>query len=153
MTIDELLGLFDPELCIFSLKARSRDDVLEEIVELVAADPESTNRRIILEMLRHREALGSTAVRKGIAFPHGRSLAVPRLLAVFARSEPGIDFGAQDGEPTYLFFALLAPPQDQYLPALGKLIELVRDDSMRDKLMQVSSFDELTTVMREGKTS
>lgn len=156
MTVDELLGLFDPKLCIFELEARARDEVLEEIADLVASDPESHHRRIILDMLRNREALGSTAVHKGIAFPHGRSLAVSRLMAVFARSEPGVPFGAQDGEPTHLFFALLAPPQDRsnrYLPALGKLIELVREDSMREKLMQVASFDEFTAAMREGRTS
>ncbi|UCE02086.1 MAG: PTS sugar transporter subunit IIA [Candidatus Latescibacterota bacterium] len=156
MTVDELLGFFDPKLCIFDLKARSRDDALEEIVDLVAPEPESNNRRIILDMLRNREALGSTAVGKGIAFPHGRSLAVSRLMAIFARSQEGIAFNSLDGEPTYLFFALLAPPQDrsnQYLPALGKIIELVRNDSMREKLMQVTSFDGFSAALREAPTS
>jgi len=156
MTIDELLGLFDPKLCIFDLKAHTADEVLEEIVDLVAPDPDSNNRQIILEMMRNREALGSTAVGKGIAFPHGRSLAVGRLMALFAHSRQGVAFGSADGEPTYLFFALLAPPQDrsnQYLPALGKIIELVREDPMRERLMQVSNFDEFTAVMREGKST
>jgi mannitol/fructose-specific phosphotransferase system IIA component (Ntr-type) len=156
MTVDELLGFFDPKLCIFDLKARTRDDALEEIVDLVAPEPESNNRRIILDMLRNREALGSTAVGKGIAFPHGRSLAVSRLMAIFARSQEGIAFSSLDGEPTYLFFALLAPPQDRsnlYLPALGKIIELVRNDSMREKLMQVTSFDAFSAALREAQTS
>jgi mannitol/fructose-specific phosphotransferase system IIA component (Ntr-type) len=156
MKVEDLLSFFDPKLCIFSLKARTKDDVIEEIVDLIAPEPESHNRQIILEMLRNREALGSTAVGKGIAFPHGRSLAVSRLMAIFARSIPGVAFDAQDGEPTHLFFALLAPPQDranQYLPALGKIIELVRDDAIRDKLMQISSFEEFTAVFREGSSS
>jgi mannitol/fructose-specific phosphotransferase system IIA component (Ntr-type) len=156
MTVDELLGFFDPKLCIFDLKARTRDDALEEIVDLVAPEPESNNRRIILDMLRNREALGSTAVGKGIAFPHGRSLAVSRLMAIFARSQEGTAFSSLDGDPTYLFFALLAPPQDRsnlYLPALGKIIELVRNDSMREKLMQVTSFDAFSAALREAQTS
>ena len=75
-------------------------------------------------------------------------------MAVFARSSQGISFESLDGEPTYLFFALLAPPQDrsnQYLPALGKIIELVREDAMREKLMQVSSYEEFTASILEGK--
>jgi mannitol/fructose-specific phosphotransferase system IIA component (Ntr-type) len=154
MKVDDLLNFFDPKLCIFDLKAQSKDEVLEEIVDLIAPEPDSPNRQIILDMLRNRESLGSTAVGKGIAFPHGRSLAVTKLMAVFARSSKGIPFESLDGEPTHLFFALLAPPQDrsnQYLPALGKIIELVRDDAMREKLMQVSNFDEFTAVIREGK--
>lgn len=154
MKVDDLLNFFDPKLCIFDLKARTKEEVLEEIVDLISPEPDSPNRQIILDMLRNRESLGSTAVGKGIAFPHGRSLAVSKLMAVFARSTQGVPFDSLDGEPTHLFFALLAPPQDrsnQYLPALGKIIELVRDDAMREKLMQVSNFEEFTAAVREGK--
>ncbi len=156
MQVEDLLSFFDSKLCIFSLQARTKEEVIDEIVDLIAPDPDSHNRQIILEMLRNREALGSTAVGRGIAFPHGRSLAVTRLMAIFARSTQGVPFDALDGEPTHLFFALLAPPQDranQYLPALGKIIELVRDDTIRDKLMQVSSFEEFTAIVREGTAS
>jgi mannitol/fructose-specific phosphotransferase system IIA component (Ntr-type) len=156
MKIEELLGFFDPKLCAFHLQARTKDDALEEIVDLIAPDGENSNRRVILDMLRNREALGSTAVGKGIAFPHGRSLAVSRLTAIFGRSEPGVAFDALDGEPTYLFFVLLAPPQDranQYLPALGKIIESVRDDALRERLMQVQDFDTFVAVMKKGHFS
>ena len=155
MKVEDLLSFFDPKLCIFDLRAQTKDEVLEEIVDLIAPERDNNNRQVILDMLRNREALGSTAVGKGIAFPHGRSLAVSRLMAIFARSRAGVPFEATDGEPTHLFFALLAPPQDrsnQYLPALGKIIEIVRDDTVRDRLMQVSNFDEFAAVLREGKT-
>lgn len=156
MKIEELLGFFDPKLCAFNLQGRTKDDALEEIVDLIAPDGENSNRRVILDMLRNREALGSTAVGKGIAFPHGRSLAVSRLTAIFGRSEHGVAFDSLDGEPTYLFFVLLAPPQDranQYLPALGKIIESVRDDTLRERLMQVQDFDTFVAVMKKGHFS
>ena len=156
MKIEELLGFFDPKLCAFNLQGRTKDDALEEIVDLIAPDGENSNRRVILDMLRNREALGSTAVGKGIAFPHGRSLAVSRLTAIFGRSERGVAFDSLDGEPTYLFFVLLAPPQDranQYLPALGKIIESVRDDTLRERLMQVQDFDTFVAVMKKGHFS
>lgn len=150
---EDLLGFFDPQLCIFDLEARTKDQVLEEIVARVAA-PGSGNRQVILDMLRNREALGSTAVGRGVAFPHGRSLAVSKLRAVFARSQHGIDFDSMDGEPTHLFFVLLAPPQDranQYLRALGRLIEIVETGAIRDRLMQVTSFPEFAAVIREAR--
>lgn len=148
----ELLGFFDPKSCLFDLRSTSKDAVLEEIVGLVAP-PNSRNYPVILEMLRNREAFGSTAVVKGVAFPHGRSLAVTRLMAVFARSKKGVAFDSIDGEPTHLFFALLAPPQDrsnQYLPALGRLIETVQDDRLRDRLMKLETFEEFAAAIREG---
>ncbi len=156
MNVEELLGFFDPQLCICDLNAKTKDEFFDEIVDLVVPEPESTNRKVILEMLKNREALGSTAVGNGIAFPHGRSLAVSRLMAIFARSKKGLPFDSLDSKPTHLFFVLLAPPQDrsnQYLPALGKIIESVRKDDLREKLMKVSTFDEFASVLREGEAS
>ena len=150
---EELLRLFDPKLCIFELQGRNKEDVLREIVSRVVPDEASSTRATILEMLRNREALGSTAVGKGVAFPHGRSLAVSKLMAVFARSVRGIDFDSIDGEPTHLFFVLLAPPQDranQYLPALGRIIETVQDDRMRDRLLKATTFEVFAAVLKEG---
>jgi len=156
MNVEELLGFFDPQLCICDLKATTKEEFFDEIVDLLVPEPDSTNRRVILDMLRNREALGSTAVGKGIAFPHGRSLAVSRLMAIFARSAAGIPFDSLDGNPTHLFFVLLAPPQDrsnQYLPALGKIIETVKKDALREKLLQVRTFADFAGVLREGAAS
>ena len=151
----ELLQLFDAKLCMIELQADSKDGVLREIVDRVAP-PGSTNNRLILDMLRNREQLGSTAVVKGVAFPHGRSLAVPKLMVVFARHSAGVNFASMDGEPTHLFFVLLAPPQDRanrYLPALGKLVETIQDDVLRDRLMTVTTFPEFAAVFQEDRAS
>lgn len=149
---EELLRFFDPVRCIFDLQATTKDAALQEIVDQIAPAGSSTNQ-MLLDMLRNREQLGSTGVVQGVAFPHGRSLAISRLLAVFARSQAGIAYDSMDGAPTHLFFALLAPPQDranQYLPALGRIVETVQDDALRARLMLVKNFDEFAAVIREG---
>jgi mannitol/fructose-specific phosphotransferase system IIA component (Ntr-type) len=153
MTGTELLRLFDPKLCLFDLRSTTKEAAIEEIVDRVAPAG-SRNHRLILDMLRNREQLGSTAVIKGVAFPHGRSLAVSKLMAVFARSSAGIRFDSMDGEPTHLYFVLLAPPQDranQYLPALGKLVETIQDDRLRDRLLRVNTFEEFASVFQEDQ--
>jgi mannitol/fructose-specific phosphotransferase system IIA component (Ntr-type) len=104
-------------------------------------------------MLRNREQLGSTALEQGVAFPHGRSLAVKQLTILFARSKEGVDFESEDGKPTHLFFLILAPPQDTgnyYLQALGKIAELVRKPDVRDALMDVSDFDAMVGILKEA---
>jgi PTS system nitrogen regulatory IIA component len=151
----ELLRLFDAKLCLFALQSTTKAAVLEEIVDCVAPRG-SRNHGLILDMLRNREQLGSTAVVKGVAFPHGRSLAVPKLMVVFARHRGGVRFDSIDGEPTHLFFVLLAPPQDRanrYLPALGKLVETIQDDALRDRLMAVETFAEFAAVFQEDHPS
>ncbi len=149
---EELLRFFDPKRCIFDLTATTKEEVLSEIVDRIAPPGTSANQ-MLLEMLHNREQLGSTGVVQGVAFPHGRSLAVSRLMAVFARSQAGVAFDSADGAPTHLFFALLAPPQDranQYLPALGRIVETVQDDTLRARLLKVTNFEEFAAVIREG---
>jgi len=153
MTIDELVQHMGPELFVPDMKARDKESALRELTDAVVAGSDLKDAATILEMLRNREQLGSTALEKGVGFPHGRSLAVRRLTILFGRSRKGVDFRSEDGKPTHIFFLILAPPQDTgnlYLQALGKIAELVRQDKVCDALMKVDSFDELITLLRES---
>lgn len=146
----ELSEYFHESLCIFDLKARKKHDALAEMVECISRKYQLKDKEIILEMLYNRESLGSTAIGKGVAFPHGRTLAVQELAVLFAVSKHGVDFNSLDKKPTYLFFLTIAPPQDKdnlYLQVLGSLVELIKSSSRRKKLMQVSSFSEFKKVL------
>jgi PTS system nitrogen regulatory IIA component len=108
---------------------------------------------ILLEMLRQREHLGSTGIGRGVAIPHGRSLAIPRLTIVFARSEAGIPFDAMDAKPVHLFFLTVAPPQERsnlYLPVLGKIVETVKSAKTRRRLLGAADFDEVSEILEEA---
>jgi len=142
----ELSAYVKESLCIFDLAAKNKHDALAEMVEVICAEHGIKDKDIILEMLLNRESLGSTAIAKGVAFPHGRSLAIRDLSLVFARSIKGIDFDAVDKEPTHLFFLIIAPPQDKdnlYLQVLGKMVNVIRDESARETFMKISTFAEL----------
>jgi mannitol/fructose-specific phosphotransferase system IIA component (Ntr-type) len=153
MTAQELATYFKPSLCIFDLKAANKRDALAEMVEAVCSDRDIRDRGLILEMLVNRESLGSTAIGKGVAFPHGRTLAVRELSIVFARSAAGIDFDSTDKKPTHVFFLIIAPPQDRdnlYLQVLGRVVDLIKDDASRDRIATAQSFDELKDII-EGQ--
>lgn len=153
MTTDELVQHMSAERFVPDFSASSKDEALEKLTAAVVAGSDMSDHSTILQMLRNREQLGSTALSKGVAFPHGRSLAVKKLTILVARSRDGVDFESEDGEPTHLFFVILAPPQDTgnyYLQALGKIAELVRKDSVCTGLMEVEDFDALTTLLKEA---
>jgi PTS system nitrogen regulatory IIA component len=142
----ELAEFFHESLCIFDLKAKDKRSALSEMVDCVGDRLRFKDRDLLLEMLINRESLGSTAIGKGVAFPHGRSLAIQELTVLFAKSVEGIDFDALDSKPTHLFFLIIAPPQDRdslYLQVLGHLVELIKTLALRKRLMEVSTFKEL----------
>lgn len=153
MTSQELASYFKPSLCIFDLKATNKRDALAEMVEAVCADRDIRDRGLILEMLLNRESLGSTAIGKGVAFPHGRTLAVRELYIVFARSAAGLDFDSVDRKPTHVIFLIIAPPQDRdnlYLQVLGRVVDLIKDDASRERIAAARGFDELKVII-EGQ--
>jgi len=149
----EMLQYFSPALFRRELRAQTKTDALRELVDVVAAGGGVRDAGLLLDMLERRESLGSTGIGKGVAIPHGRSLAVVSLKVAFAVSREGIDFDAVDGKPAKLFFLIVAPPQDkrnEYLPLLGKIAELVQDAKVRQRLAKVESFEQLQAVMEES---
>lgn len=151
MKPQELAEFFQESLCIFDLKSSDKRGALAEMVECISRECRLRDQDLILEMLMARERLGSTGIGKGVAFPHGRSLAVQELTLLFARSENGVEFEALDDKPTHLFFLIIAPPQDRenlYLQVLGHLVELIKTSAVRQKLIESKSFDMLNAALR-----
>lgn len=148
-----ILQYFDPNLFCAELESRTKDDVLRELAERLSQGAGVKDPELLLDMLRRRESLGSTGIGKGVAIPHGRSLAVNELRVLFARSTKGVEFESMDGKPVHLFFLIVAPPQDkrnEYLPLLGRIAELVKEKKVRDKLAGCETFADLNELL-EGK--
>ncbi len=150
MESKKLASLFQEDLCIFSLRSRKKTSVLQEMVRHLKASGNIADEHFILEMLKNRESLGSTGLGLGVAFPHGRSIAIPDLTVLFARSSSGIDFEALDGEPTKVFFLILAPSEkgaETYLALLSRLTALVQQPETLEKLYKVKDFESLQAVL------
>jgi nitrogen PTS system EIIA component len=152
MDIAEVLQHTSRELFLPDLEAGDKQGVLAELVTKLVAGSKTMNRPdAVLQMLESREALGSTAVGPGVAFPHGRTLAVQKLAVLCARSAKGVDFDSVDGAPTHLFFVLIAPPQDsghKYIKSLAILTDKLQDPALRDRLLAAEDYEAFCCVLR-----
>ncbi len=131
----DIVDLVTPDAVIASLKATSKKQALQELAKK-AADLTGEHERAILDVLIERERLGTTGVGGGIAIPHGKLAALPRLQGVFARLDRPIDFEAIDEQPVDLIFLLLAPggAGADHLKALARVSRLLRDRKICEKL-------------------
>lgn len=148
-----VLDAFEPSLFLPHCTAANKDSVLAELIGQVRACGLVREPELLLEMLKSREQLGSTGIGHGIAVPHGRSLAVQRLVAGFIRHAKGVEWNAIDGQPVHLIFLVLAPPIEQptrYLPFLGRIVEAVSDAERRARLAKVSTYEEFKEVLRDA---
>ena len=148
----ELREFFSPTAVHLSLTGESKDEILQELISLLALDEESD--AMLFKMLKRRENLGSTGIGRGIAIPHCRSLVVSHLRVAFGRKPQGVAFKAIDDKPVYNFFLIVAPPlevSNQYLPVLGKIAQFAKEQEVPERLAQLESPEQFLALLEEKK--
>lgn len=147
----ELVEFFKENLFCHALSASTKDEAMEEMVGMFVKNNYIRNQEIVLQMLRQRESLGSTGIGNGVAIPHGRTTAAPDVLIAFGKTEQGIEFEAIDKMPVHLLFMIIAPPHEVsnlYLPILGSLVTILKDNENREKLLQCSNYQDFLAVIK-----
>lgn len=147
MRLSDILSL---ERVTTSLSGEDKDAVLKSLASMF----EGQDGEAIFQVFKDREALASTGVGSGVAIPHGRLGSVEQLEAALAISPEGIDFDAVDGRPAHIFVAVLAPERHtgEHLKALARISRLLRDESVRTRLLEAASPEQALAVVldRDG---
>ena len=146
MKITDFLTL---DRVIADLSRKEKSEVLEEMANQLADRPSGLDPAQILQVLQDREKISTTAIGEGVAIPHGKLPNVEKVSALFARSLEGVDFASLDGEPTHLFFTLIAP-QDaaaDHLKALARISRLLKDPDLRRRLLTAATSQELYNII------
>ncbi|MBA4070488.1 MAG: PTS fructose transporter subunit IIA [Gemmatimonas sp.] len=146
----ELREFFSEDAVQLNLAGTTKDDVLKELIGLLALDEK--NEQMLFKMLKRRENLGSTGIGRGIAIPHCRSLVVSKLRVAFGRKKAGLDFKAMDGQPVHFFFLIVAPPlevSNQYLPVLGKIAQFSKEPDLPDRLLALDEAAQFMKLLEE----
>ena len=127
------------------LKAKDKKGVLEELAEAIVSHESSLDKSSLVRVLLDRERLGSTGIGDGVAIPHGKLGGVSHPIISFGRSLKGLDFESVDGQPTFLFFLLVAPEDSAniHLKALAKIAKILKNSSFRKILMEAPTREEL----------
>jgi nitrogen PTS system EIIA component len=135
----KLSELFQEDNVIPDLKAEDKKGVLEELVEALVGDEPHLDKKALVHVLLERERLGSTGIGDGVAIPHGKSPGIDRPRIALGRSRKGLDFESMDGEPTHLFFLLVAPENSAsiHLQALARIAKILKNSGFRKELMEV----------------
>ncbi|MEI7699031.1 MAG: PTS sugar transporter subunit IIA [Planctomycetia bacterium] len=100
------------EAILPSLKATKKEDVIREIVASLKATGtlNAADEEAVVAAILKREELGSTGIGNGVAVPHTKHAAVDKLSATVAISRGGVEFSSLDGEPVYILFLVISPP-------------------------------------------
>jgi PTS system nitrogen regulatory IIA component len=144
-----IADLLMPARVLADVRATSKKKLLDTLAALLDEQASEASERAIFESLVKRERLGSTGLAHGVAIPHGRSAAIERAVGAFVRLADPVDFGAVDGKPVDLVFALVVPEHftDQHLMFLAELAELFSDTAVLSRLRAARDAGQLYEVL------
>ena len=148
----KILDILEKRTIVPQLTSKTKEGVLREMVHVLAQVDKQIDEDRMVEILLEREGLGSTGIGEGVAIPHGKNKDAKTLLASFGRSLPGIDFQSMDGKPAHLFFLLVAPENTAgiHLKALARIARLMKDHTIRRRLMEANGTEEIFSLFSEG---
>jgi fructose-specific phosphotransferase system IIA component len=151
----QLTELLTPERIKIPLVSSNKDEILAELVEVVARNAAVRDLDDVLRAVREREEVLSTGIGSGVAIPHGKSAAVSDLALVAGVQPQGIDFEALDGRAVSLFFLLVGPESaaGQHVKALSRISRLLRRDSFRVRLMEATSAEQFYSIIAEAEST
>jgi mannitol/fructose-specific phosphotransferase system IIA component (Ntr-type) len=139
----KLSAFTNPKLLDLELAARSKDEVLSQMSELISRSPNVTNGARFLTDVLEREKLVTTGVGYGVAFPHAKSEVVKNVVFALARTVSEVDFDALDSNPVRLIFLIGAPkeaePSGVYLNLMARLSFLMKGEANRNALLEAES--------------
>ncbi|HSJ09562.1 MAG TPA: PTS sugar transporter subunit IIA [Longimicrobiales bacterium] len=136
------------------LEATTKEDLLRELVDVVAGSGGMPDPEEVLRAVREREAVLSTGIGHGVAIPHGKSGAVSNLRMAAGRAATPVDFDALDGQPVSLFFLLVGPESaaGPHIKALSRISRLVRKDEVRERLGAARTSEEFMHALQEAES-
>jgi nitrogen PTS system EIIA component len=147
----KIVDLIKRDMVVPALEATDKRGILEELAAYMSAHHARIDRASLAKVLIERELLASTAIGEGVAIPHGKLGAVGEIVACLGRARAGVEFDSMDGQPTYLFFVLVAPESSTgaHLKALARISRVFKDPEFRRRLLAAPDGDTMYHVVAE----
>ncbi|HHB1574894.1 TPA: fructose-specific PTS transporter subunit EIIC, partial [Vibrio parahaemolyticus] len=133
--------LINEDLIKLDLKASSKEDVFKELVAVLHAQGRISDQTQFLADIKAREELGNTGFEDGVAIPHAKSAAVIEPAVVIGVSKSGIEYGAEDGLPSKLFFMIASPDggDNHHIEVLAELSSKLIEDGFIDAFLDAAN--------------
>ena len=121
-----------------NMTARTKEEVIEELTDLLIQDGAVTNKEDFIRDVWLREELGSTGFENHIAIPHGKSSGVSRTALAIGRTQHAIPWETMDGSDVrcvILFAVCLVDQNATHIRLLAQVAGALADEDIIAKLL------------------
>ena len=147
----KISNLLTTDKIIPELKGKGKEEVINELIDLLKDDENVSDLERIRSAVIEREKIMSTGVGKGFAIPHAKTLAAKDILVAFGRLKTPIDFKSLDGEPVNLVFLLIGRENmvGPHIRLLSRISRMMNKDSFREDMLKAKSSEEILSIFSE----
>lgn len=148
MRISDLLT---PSLIKVGLESEDKEEVFEEMVQLLVEQGLIADRDAALDALFEREAKMSTGIARWLALPHGKLEQAKGLLMALGTSEIGIEYDSLDGEPVHVVLMVFAEVGNPgpHIEALAEVSRLFSIPGFINRIRSAHSAEEVLRALEE----
>ena len=150
MRLSELLT---PSRIRVPLRAKDKEGVLRELVDLLVQQDGGAAPDEILGAILERERQFPTGIGYGVAVPHGKTPVLSGLGIVAGTATEPVPYETIDGQPVRLFFLLAGPESlaGTHVKALSRISRLVRREGVRARLLEARTPEEFYRTLCEAE--
>lgn len=148
MKVSELLN---PGVIISDLKGNKKEEVINELIDLLVNDNRVQDIEKVRSAVLEREKIMSTGVGKGFAIPHGKTNSITDIIAAFGKTKKPIDYNALDNQPVHLVFLLVGKDNlvSKHIKLLSRISRMMNKDDFRNKLLEAGSAEEILDIFNK----
>jgi PTS system nitrogen regulatory IIA component len=141
-----------PELVRLQLTGETKDEIIGEMVQILADAGELPDPQDALQAVQARETVMSTGMENGLAIPHGKTDTVQEMVACVGLKPEGVDFGSVDGEPSRIFLTTVSPASKTgpHLRLMADVTRLMMNGELREQVLGASTPDEVVELLAQA---
>ncbi len=131
-----LANMLKESFILNDLGASTKEDAIDEMLELLKREDPSVNLQVIKELIIEREEIENTSYGRGFAFPHARTDEVDDMQILLGVSKNGLKDRTPDSVPLGVIVLLLTPSNISrlYLQTLSAFATFARIEGNLEKL-------------------
>lgn len=152
MRISDILN---ESLVATGLPGSSKDEIIDAMIDLVAASPKVVDKNKVREAIFEREKIMSTGIGNGFAIPHGKTDAVSDIVAAFAVTAEPIDYQSLDEKPVRLVFLLVGKYSmvGPHIKLLSRISRLMNKEEFRKRLLEVKTSKDIIEMFKQEEAT
>jgi mannitol/fructose-specific phosphotransferase system IIA component (Ntr-type) len=142
--------------CCLMLKSKTKEDVLNELIQLLKINNYILDDKSLQKEIFHREELMSTGIGMGIAIPHVRFPQIKEPIIAFGIQPQGIsNYEAIDNVSVKIVAMILVGEHQhkEHIKLLALLVNILKDNKKRENLINSKTQEEIYNILTGEKNA